>query len=193
MLYNDPHKPVPGMDQIPEADRPPIWLPFQTFHLMVGMGTLMICVAALACWSWFRGTYGQQRWLLWAVVVMPVCAMTANQAGWVTAEVGRQPWIVYPSVQDGVEMMGLRTADGLSESVTADQVLGSIIMFGIIYSLLFAVWIFVLNNKIQHGPESPEELVEYKRLRLKETDSMSDSIGKGGTAYGGSLMDEEVL
>lgn len=58
--------------------------------------------------------------------------MVANQAGWVTAEVGRQPWIVHPSVQDGVEMMGLRTSEGLSESVTAEHVLSSIVMFGII-------------------------------------------------------------
>ena len=116
--------------------------------------------------------------------------MTANQAGWVTAEVGRQPWIVYPSVQDGVEMMGLCSKDGLSESVTAEQLLSSIILFGVIYSLLFAVWIFVLNNKIQHGPESSEELIEYKRRR--DQDSMSDSIGHGGTPYGGSLTDEGV-
>ncbi|QDS88921.1 Cytochrome bd-II ubiquinol oxidase subunit 1 [Rosistilla ulvae] len=190
MVYNDPTRPVPGMDRIPEDARPPIWLPFQTFHLMVGMGTLMIVVAGMACWSWYRGTYGERRWLLWAVVVMPLAAMTANQAGWITAEVGRQPWIVYPSVQNGVEMMGMRTADGLSESVTAEQVLSSIILFGIIYSLLFAVWIFVLNQKIQHGPDSPEELTEYKRRHKDE--SMSESIGHGGTAYGGSLMDKET-
>ena len=100
---------------------------------------------------------------------MPLAAMTANQAGWITAEVGRQPWIVYPSVQEGVPMMGMRTADGLSESVTAEMVLSSIILFGIIYLLLFAVWIFVLNNKIQHGPETPEELAEHKRRQIKES------------------------
>ncbi|QDV12570.1 Cytochrome bd-I ubiquinol oxidase subunit 1 [Rosistilla oblonga] len=189
LVYNDPSRPVPGMDKIPVDQRPPIWLPFQTFHIMVGLGTLMLLVSAMACWSWYRGFYGRHRWLLWTIVVMPVAAMTANQAGWITAEVGRQPWVVYPSVQNGVEMMGMRTADGLSESVTAEQVLGSIILFGIIYSLLFAVWIFVLNQKIQHGPESPEELTEYKR-RLQRK-SMSETIGHGGTAYGGSLMDED--
>jgi cytochrome d ubiquinol oxidase subunit I len=56
-------------------------------------------------------------------------------------------------VQNGVEMPGLRTSDGLSESVTAGQVLWSIIMFGLIYALLFVVWIYVLNSKIQHGPD----------------------------------------
>ncbi|TWU49063.1 cytochrome ubiquinol oxidase subunit I [Rubripirellula reticaptiva] len=190
MVYNDPTIPVPGMDQIPEDERPPVWLPFQTFHLMVGLGTLMIGVAALACLFWYRGTYTDKRWLMWAIVLMPVAAMTANQAGWVTAEVGRQPWIVYPSVQNGVEMMGLKTADGLSESVTAEQVLSSIILFGIIYSMLFAVWVFVLNNKIQHGPETAEELTEYKQS-LK-ADSMSEKFGRSGKSLGGDMMEDET-
>ena len=133
----------------------------------------MIFVAAAGCWHWIRGTFAKKRWLMWTIVVMPLAAMIANHAGWITAEVGRQPWIVYPSIQDGVEMMGLRTADGLSESVTAEQVLSSIILFGVIYSLLFAVWIFVLNNKIQHGPESPSELEAYK-----------DAIGRSAPSDG---------
>ena len=190
MVYNDPLKPVPAMDQIPIDERPPVWLPFQTFHLMVGLGTLMICVASLACWTWFRGTFEKRRWLLWVIVFMPIAAMTANHAGWITAEVGRQPWIVYPSVQDGVEMMGLRTADGLSESVTAEQVLSSIILFGIIYSMLFAVWIFVLNHKIQHGPETGEELVKYKRSLKKE--SMADQFSQSGRSLGGDMLKDRV-
>lgn len=190
MVYNDPTKPVPALDQIPEEERPPVWLPFQMFHLMVGLGTLMIGVAALACWFWYRDTLVKKNWLLWVIVLMPIAAMIANQAGWITAEVGRQPWIVYPSVQDGVEMMGLRTADGLSESVTANQVLSSIILFGIIYSLLFAVWIFVLNNKIQHGPESVEDLLEFKRKR--QVESMSEAFSHDGTSRGGGMMEEGV-
>lgn len=168
LVYNDPMKPVPGMDQIAENDRPPIWLPFQTFHLMVGLGSLMIVVAGLGCYYWYRERLEQKRWLLWIIVFMPLAAMTANHAGWVTAEVGRQPWIVYPSELDGEPVMGLRTSDGLSESVTAEQVLSSIILFAIIYSLLFSVWIFVLNRKIQHGPESVQELADHKaRLRTE--------------------------
>ncbi|MEO1524012.1 MAG: cytochrome ubiquinol oxidase subunit I [Planctomycetota bacterium] len=187
LVYNDPMKPVPGMDQIPEEDRPPVWLPFQMFHLMVGLGTLMIGVSAFGCWSWFRNQYEERRWLMWLVVLMPLAAMTANQAGWITAEVGRQPWIVYPSVQDGVEMMGLRTKDGLSESVTAQQVLSSIILFAVIYSLLFAIWVFVLNKKIQHGPETPEELTAHKE---KQRPRLSEAISAGGTSLGGSMLED---
>ncbi|MCA9137689.1 MAG: cytochrome ubiquinol oxidase subunit I, partial [Planctomycetales bacterium] len=188
MVYNDPGKPVPGIDQIPAEDRPPVWLPFQTFHLMVGLGTAMLGVAALACWCWFKGTYEKRPRLMWVVVLMPLAAMVANQAGWITAEVGRQPWIVYPSVQNGVEMMGLRTRDGLSESVTAQQVTSSIVLFGVIYSMLFAVWIFVLNHKIHHGPETGDEL--FRRKRAAGDKSLSDQISHGGTTRGGGLMDE---
>jgi len=188
MVYGDYTKPVPAMDKIPADERPSVWLPFQAFHLMVGMGTLMLVVASLSCWFWYRGSYEKRRWLLWLVVLMPLAAMTANQAGWVAAETGRQPWVVYPSVQDGVEMMGMRTADGLSESVTAQQVLSSIILFGIIYMLLFAVWVFVLNNKIQHGPETVEELAAHKRSLEKK--SLPEAISQGGTSHG-SMMDSE--
>ena len=83
--------------------------------------------------------------------------------------------------------MGMRTADGLSESVTAEQVLSSIVLFGIIYSLLFAVWVFVLNNKIKHGPETLEELARHKRSLSK--DSLPEAISHGGTSYG-SMMDD---
>jgi cytochrome bd-type quinol oxidase subunit 1 len=92
------------------------------------------------------------RWLLWIYVVLVLGGVAANQAGWVSAEVGRQPWIVYPSVQDGVEMPGLHRSDGLSESVRAGQVAWSIGMFILIYGMLFVIWLYVFNSKIQRGP-----------------------------------------
>jgi cytochrome d ubiquinol oxidase subunit I len=113
-----------------------------------------------SCLLWWRGRLFHHRWLLWVFVFTVLGAYLANQLGWVSAEAGRQPWIVY-----GL----LRTSDALSESVTGGMVLSSIIMFGLIYAMLFIVWIYVLNNKIQHGPEpvsvhgdttSADELVE---------------------------------
>jgi cytochrome d ubiquinol oxidase subunit I len=68
----------------------------------------------------------------------------ANELGWIAAEVGRQPWIVYNQ---------LRTSEAVSENLVPSQVLGSIIMFAVIYVMLFAVWIYLLNDKIQKGPE----------------------------------------
>lgn len=152
LVHGDFDEPVRGLDEFPEEDRPPVWLPFQTYHLMVslGMGFIVLSLSTLALLR--GGRAFRTRWLLWVYVVGVLGALVANQAGWISAEVGRQPWVVYPSVQDGVAMPGLRTADGLSESVTAGQVAWSIAMFGGIYALLFAIWVYVFNAKIQHGP-----------------------------------------
>jgi cytochrome bd ubiquinol oxidase subunit I len=170
------------MDRIPVQDRPPVWLPFQTFHLMVGLGTAMLLLAGAGCWSWYRGKLETQRGLLWCLVLSPLAAMAANQAGWVTAEVGRQPWIVYPSVQNGVEMMGMRTSEGLSESVTAEQVLASIVMFSVIYSALFFIWIFVLNSKIQHGPEAAHQ---------RNPESLREQVSHRASSRAGSLVEPD--
>ncbi len=193
LIYDDFETPVPGLDQIPPENHPPVWLPFQMFHLMVAIGSGLILLAAVSIWFWWRGSLPKKRWLLWLLVFSPVAAMTANQAGWITAEVGRQPWIVYPSTQDGVEMIGLRTKDGLSESVTAEQVLSSIIMFGVIYSFLFVIWIFVLNKKIQHGPESADELNAYlEKLAAERAGSsggeISELFEQSSTVRGGGMM-----
>src|SRR5262249_23147088 len=104
----------------------------------------------------------QQRWLMWVFVFAVVGPYVANQCGWVAAEVGRQPFVVYPKLEktdagwkvvEGHE--GLRTADAVSKTLWPGQVLASIVMFGLVYLLLFFVWVYVLNSKIQHGPDEP--------------------------------------
>jgi cytochrome d ubiquinol oxidase subunit I len=116
---------------------------------MVALGMFFIGLTLLAAFFHWRGTLFRKRWLLWVFVFAVIGPYIANQAGWVAAEVGRQPWIVY-----GL----LRTSDAVSESVAGNQVLGSILMFGVIYGLLFWVWLFVMNSKIQHGPEPVEDM-----------------------------------
>ena len=144
MVHGSFDKPVDGLDKIPREDRPPVALTFHSFHIMVGLGMLFIALTVVASFYRWRGTLWNKRWLLWGFVLAIPLPYVANQIGWVTAEVGRQPWIVY-----GL----LRTKDALSKSVTAGQTLTSIILFGIVYALLFAVWLYVLNDKIHHGPE----------------------------------------
>ncbi|MEQ8846144.1 cytochrome ubiquinol oxidase subunit I [Botrimarina sp.] len=154
LLHQDPSAEVAGFDRLePIYGMPPVWITFQAYHLMVGIGTLFIAATLTAWFFYRRGTLFDQRWLLWFFVASVVLAMVANEAGWVTAETGRQPWVVYPTVVDGVATGGLRTADGVSESVQASQVLGSIIFFGLIYTLLGVLWLVLLNGKIQHGPD----------------------------------------
>ena len=149
MVHGNFRDPVSGLDKIPREDWPPVALTFYAFHLMVGLGLVFIALTLLASWLRWRGKLFEKRWLLWTFVFAVPLPFIANQVGWVTAEVGRQPWVVY-----GL----LRTSDALSKAVSANQVLGSIIMFIFIYALLFAVWLFVLDSKIKHGPEEPHEL-----------------------------------
>jgi cytochrome d ubiquinol oxidase subunit I len=154
LLHGDWTAPVPALDELePTWGSPPVWLTFQSYHIMVGIGVTMIVTTLLALVYRVRGTLWRQRWLLWYFVGAVVLAYIANQLGWMAAEVGRQPWVVYPTLlTDGTLYGGLRTTDAVSEVVSAGEVLASIIMFGLIYSLLFAVWIYVLNHKIQKGP-----------------------------------------
>jgi cytochrome d ubiquinol oxidase subunit I len=120
---------------------------------MVGLGMLFIGSTLFAGWCWWRGTLFQRRWLLWYFVFAVGLAFVANETGWVAAEVGRQPWIVYPTPDETGQLVGgLRTEDGVSEVVTSELVLGSIIMFGLIYTLLFALWVFLLDRAIRQGP-----------------------------------------
>ncbi|WP_339748235.1 cytochrome ubiquinol oxidase subunit I [uncultured Rubinisphaera sp.] len=168
LVHDDFKTPVPGFDQLEETwGRPPVWITFQAYHLMIGIGMTFIGSTLLACWFWWRGTLFDQRWLLWYFVFAVILAFVANEAGWVAAEVGRQPWIVYPSLIDGELTGGLRTSAGLSEAVRAEQVLGSIIFFGIIYFLLFVLWITLLHQKISHGPDidEAEENEEYPSMK----------------------------
>ncbi len=148
LAFNSFRTPVTALDTFDEADRPPVLIPFFSFHLMVALGMAFIGLSTLSLFFWWRNTLFQQRWLMIIFVFAVPLPYIANELGWVAAEVGRQPWIV-----QGL----LRTKDAISESVSAGQVLASTIMFTSIYSLLFALYIFILNDKIQRGPEVDDE------------------------------------
>jgi len=96
--------------------------------------------------------------MLWLLVLSVLGPQIANQAGWFAAEVGRQPWIV-----QGL----LRTSEGLSAVVKANMVLTSMILFTAVYVLLFAVFVYLLNDKIQHGPDEAD-LTPSGKLALPE-------------------------
>jgi cytochrome d ubiquinol oxidase subunit I len=135
--------PLKGLKSFPPEDRPPVNPVFQSYHLMVGIGMALIGIAWLSIFFWWRKTLWKKRWLLWILVFSVLGPQVANQAGWFSAEVGRQPWVVY-----GL----LRTADGFSPGVSPGEVWFSLLLFGAIYLLLFILFIYLLNEKIQHGP-----------------------------------------
>ncbi len=147
---------VKGLDAFPADDRPPVEACFLFFHGMVGVGMAMIAIAALGCFYSWRKVLFQKRWMLWILVFSVLGPQIANQLGWFAAEVGRQPWIVY-----GL----MRTSAGISKVVQANVVLTSLILFTFIYFLLFAVFIYLLNDKIQHGPDE-QDLIPTGKLAL---------------------------
>jgi cytochrome d ubiquinol oxidase subunit I len=160
LAHSDTSKPVTGLREAASdpKDRPPVNFTFQLFHLMVAVGLGLIAIAALGFLYFWRGSPFEKRWLLWLLVLSVLGPQIANQAGWFAAEVGRQPWIV-----QGL----LRTSEGLSAVVKANTVLSSIILFSAVYVLLFAVFVYLLNDKIQHGPDDAD-LIPSGKLALPE-------------------------
>jgi cytochrome bd ubiquinol oxidase subunit I len=147
MIHGDSGKAVPGLKEYAPEDRPRVNAVFQLYHVMVAIGVALVLVALCGVYFAWRGTLLDRRWLLWVMVISVLGPQIANQAGWFTAEIGRQPWIVYKL---------LRTSDGLSKTVQADAVLTSLILFSLVYLLLFAVFIYLLNQKIKHGPDEAD-------------------------------------
>ena len=149
MLHYDTETPVIGLDQYPMADRPgQVNAVFQFYHIMVAIGMFLIALTVFASFLLWRGKLYDKRWLLrifvWAVILPQI----GNQVGWFAAEMGRQPWIVYKL---------LRTSDALSKAVTAHQILFAIILFTIVYTILFILFIYLLKKKIVHGIDEHEE------------------------------------
>ncbi len=143
LVHGDSTAPVPGLASVPPADRPPVGAVFQSFHLMVLIGLGLIALESVGAWFWWRGTLFERRGLLWLFVLSVLAPQAANQLGWLVAELGRQPWIVY-----GL----MRTADGVSPRVAPAAIVASLVLFGLVYLLLFALFLFLLDQKIRQGP-----------------------------------------
>ncbi|WP_250632452.1 cytochrome ubiquinol oxidase subunit I [Rhodoflexus caldus] len=140
LIHQDFNAPVQGLWNFPKQDRPSqVNAVFQFYHIMVAIGMAMIALTLFALLMWFRGKLFDSKWLMIVFIFSVLLPQIANQAGWFTAEMGRQPWVVY-----GL----LRTSDALSESVKANQVLFSLILFFVLYTLLFALFLYSLNKKI---------------------------------------------
>ncbi|WP_194973505.1 cytochrome ubiquinol oxidase subunit I [Aquiflexum lacus] len=146
MLHQDFKTPVTGLNAFPEEDQPSqINAVFQFYHLMVAIGMFLIALSLFGLLQWKRGKLFDNKWLLWVFVFTAILPQLANQFGWFAAEMGRQPWVVY-----GL----LRTSDALSKSVQANQVLFSLILFFIVYTVLLLLFIYLMNKAIKKGPSS---------------------------------------
>jgi cytochrome bd ubiquinol oxidase subunit I len=136
---------VKGLDEVPERDWPQnIPLLYFSYHIMVGLGTLFIAVMGIAALLLWRQKLYQARWLLWLLMLMFPLPYLANTAGWMTAEMGRQPWLVY-----GL----MRTEEGFSKLVSAGNGWFTFLGFAGMYSLLSVLFLFLVRREIEHGPE----------------------------------------
>lgn len=166
LLHGDPSAKVRGLRAFAPNDRPrAVNAIFQVYHAMVACGVAMLGLVMAGGLFWWRGTLFEQRWLLWPFVGAVLLPQIGNQAGWYAAEMGRQPWVVY-----GL----LRTSDALSKSVTANQILFSLVLFTAVYTLLLALFLYLLTKKIQHGPSTSVDDVQHSP-RQKEM-----VVGLGG-------------
>lgn len=144
MTTGDFNGEIKGLDQIAREDWPKVPVLFITYRVMVGLWFVMMLLSIITLYKWRKNTLLSSKGLLWILIFSVSFPQIANQVGWVTAEMGRYPWIVY-----GL----LRISDGLSKTVTANQVLSSIIMFMFVYTFLFLLFIYLLNEKVKHGPD----------------------------------------
>lgn len=143
LTHKDFKAPVRGLKSFKTEDRPSqVNAVFQFYHLMIIIGMLLIGLSLFGLFMWWKGKLFNTRWLLWIFVFAAILPQIANQVGWFTAEMGRQPWVVY-----GL----LRTSDAFSQAVSANQILFSLVMFLVLYSLLFLLFVYLLNKKIKAG------------------------------------------
>lgn len=146
MAYGDADAYVHGIKDLRQQGypTPPFAITFISFHLMVGLGTLFIALTALGVLLLATKRIDNSRLFLRLLIWSIPLPLAACQLGWIVAEVGRQPWVVYRL---------LRTADAFSQNVAAGEILISIVMFGTVYLMLGALYLLILVKKIKQGPQ----------------------------------------
>jgi cytochrome d ubiquinol oxidase subunit I len=141
---------VQGLNAFPQDQWPTnIPLLYYSYHVMVGLGTIFIAIMVVAAFLLWRGKLFKTDWMLWILLLSLPFPYIANTAGWMTAELGRQPWLVY-----GL----MRTADGYSNNVSAGNGLFTLIGFMGMYMVLGILFLFLVHREIEHGPAGQPEL-----------------------------------
>lgn len=155
LVHQDFQAPMKGLNAFAEEDRPgQINAIFQFYHIMIAIGMILIGLTFYSSFLWWRGKLFETKWLLWIFSFAVVLPQIANQVGWFSAEMGRQPWVVYGQ---------LRTSDAFSQEVSANQIVFSLVLFTVIYSLLLVLFLYSVNKKIKHGPY--EELQKISKTK----------------------------
>jgi len=146
LAYGHFSAPVRGLDDIPRDEWPDnIELLYYAYHVMVGLGTLFVALLAIAAFLLWRKTLTRTRWVLWALMLAVPFPYIATTAGWLTAELGRQPWLVY-----GL----LRTSEGTSPLVSAGDTLFTTLGFSGLYLVIGILFLFLVGREIARGPRA---------------------------------------
>ena len=152
LIYGTTAAEVRGLDSVPRDQWPsPLPLLYYSYHIMAGLGTYFLAVMALAVLLLLRGTLYTSRWILWPLLLSFPLPYIANTAGWMTAEIGRQPWLVY-----GL----MRTSQGYSSHVSEGNSLFTLLGFMGMYSVLTILWVVIVYRTIETGPGSTEKQLE---------------------------------
>ncbi len=163
LTHGDFNAPLTGLNNFKPEDRPAaVNFVFQTYHLMVACGMAMIALTLYGSFLWWRGKLFNKHWLMVIFSFSVLLPQIANQVGWYSAEVGRQPWVVY-----GL----LRTSKALSQAVSSGSIVFSLILFTWVYLVLFVLFIYLLNKKIKHGPFDEENL-DHSPRHIEMADSL---------------------
>jgi cytochrome bd ubiquinol oxidase subunit I len=143
-----------GLETFPPENRPPVFIPFWTFRLMVGMGLIMLAVSWLGVWLCWRNRLETTRWFLWVAFLSFPTGFVAVLAGWFTAEIGRQPWVVY-----GL----LRTRDAVTPSLKTGDVMFSLAVYIAVYAVIYAFGLYYMFRLLREGPAREPEAVSPSR------------------------------
>ena len=152
LIYGTTAAEVNGLDAYPK-DLWPTTLPllFYAYHIMAGLGTYFVLLMGGAAWLLWRGRLFATRWMLWPLLLSFPLPYIANIAGWMTAEIGRQPWLVYNLI---------RTASGYSQQVGAGTTLFTLLGFMGMYAVLSILWILLVYRIIEDGLDTHTEPAE---------------------------------
>jgi cytochrome d ubiquinol oxidase subunit I len=139
---------VKGLLEFPRDERPPVILPFYSYHIMIFLGFYFILISIIGIYLFLKKKIYDEKWYLKILLYSIPLPYLANEFGWIGAEVGRQPWAVYKV---------LKTKDAISLSVPAGQILFSLIMFSIIYTFLLIIFIYLMKKFVKIGIEEIKE------------------------------------
>jgi cytochrome d ubiquinol oxidase subunit I len=145
---------VKGLKEFPREDRPNVFILFWSFRLMVAIGFILLFVMVWAGLLWWRGRLYEPRSFLWTLFIIHPLGFIATELGWVTTEVGRQPWLVYNL---------MRTADGISP-IPPGNVLWSLSLFLIIFSLILIIYFYYVLKTLRVGPDLDSPIPPLQRM-----------------------------